>query len=219
MPEHHYLPLHWDVPAVLWHWGENKNNTSLETALTSGALSFTVPSIRQMILTQSAAVALSCDFLGRWLSPPWRPTCVLLFCLRGTHQSGSMKGRRLTYCMETVLQFSAIGIVNIHQCRQVNNSIIHSCNPGDLWLTGPPCSLPLVLWLTGLFLKFQVPFTAPASALMLQDSFTFTEFISCIYQEWYLKVLSSSFYKKEKKITDERDHFLNAIQGKSDIRK
>lgn len=91
--------------------------------------------------------------------------------------------------MERVLLISSIGIVNIHQCWQVNNCIIHSCNPGDLWLAGSPYSLPPVLWLTGLFFLFQVPFSALASTMTLQDSFTFTEF--SINQEQYTKVLYS----------------------------
>lgn len=75
--------------------------------------------------------------------------------------------------MERVLLISGNGIVNIHQCRQVNNCIIHPCNPGALWLAGSPRSLPPVLWLNSLLFKFQVPVNALVCTMSLQDSFTF----------------------------------------------
>lgn len=178
---------------------KTKTTPSLETALTSGVLGFAVLSIRQMILTRSATVGLSCDFLGHWQSLVWRLTCVLLFSPRETHQSVSPLTWKADLLMERVLQISVIGIVNIHQCQQVNNCIIYSCNPGALWLAGSPHSLPPVLWLTGLFFfLFQVPFSAPASALTLQVSFTFTECSRRIYQEWYTNVLYSLYQKKKR---------------------
>lgn len=83
--------------------------------------------------------------------------------------------------MERVLLFSDIGIINIYQCRQANNCIIYSCSYSALGLAALLHSLSSVLWLTDLFVKFQVPFSALATPLTPEDSFT--EFIRHIYQE------------------------------------
>lgn len=187
MTEHHYLPLHWYVPVALWQWGENKNNTSLETALTSGALTFAVQSIWQMMLTRRATVGLSCDFMGHWRSLPWRLTCVLLFFPKDIHQGAIPIAWKQAYLWKEFYSFPLLVLlIFINVGRLISALSTHATLEPYGW-QAHHIHYPLFYGWLVCFYKFQVPFSAPASTLTLQGSLTCTEINRHTYQEWLYK--------------------------------